>query len=840
MAFSSHRAVSYIAGLEGGDQAAAAVMDRWAEPGWRETVNRIGKLAELEGRSAAQARNVALALVCARQDVLAAMGVPDDGSEPPERENISGWWTRFKKRAKKAVGSGWDAFADTLGDAFKNLGDWDSFRDILDNVKLVATGGGTAIGDAATAAAESALNEALGPYLKQMGGVMARAYGKSRTVVVDAVGDFIRSKTKSDFLEDLARELTRTTYDILWGYPQCLCEYACAKPLTDGLRKAGGVPAIIGSILSGIYPALQLQSAPWDAPALYLYSERLPLLPKAKLSDEGIVGGVLDLIGDRKDASISAPRAFDDYSPWLVDMVALGAPGPTVLTDSKPARWYFEHPESALSVLEDAGKIDNAISGLFKWLGKIDRLIEIIQEARKYGQTAMDTVKAIDTGSLKQSLSAAVRDTVNRESVEQLGGWAVEKQAKPLAQRELKRQVRRAIDELGIRKYLDEADKIYRRASVYVPKAPPLDGSISGSSEAFLETWMPATIGLQARAKYGVMVELWAHLTQAEREKWKTAPHSYWKTKATDFPAWYKKLSKDPRVADYTFELEAPYKYQLSASAGDDWWVKILEKDRDAMRSGKTTTLFFLEFAGRTRIPKSPTVPPSLRDVGWPLGFERPNGTTAKTGQYYAWRQDWLDIHDPERFKSAIVYYDKLWSLMSIRERQAWLQSTPKGVSEPAVAFEPKLVRAASAEAPKLRVTTGPTITRRRFWALQMIRLYPESLKTLDAKRVGDIAKATQTAWAATVKTVERFDNLANVNLAGIQRGLQLSQRVLARPWLLPQAELPDTPPMGASVWQGGGGGEMEKVEEVKRSLVVPVVLGGVGVVLLGLGLFKR
>lgn len=821
--FSSYRAVSYARTLPNGDRAAELCLDKWV-PNWRA---RVAALTAPDPKKISQ--ETALAMIMALEDTKRHV-LPRQAHEAQALGdgNISGWWTDLKRWVKRTASDAWDTFTDTMKDAWDNLGDWDSFKDWADNVQFILTSGGSSLGKGAAAAAEEALTATIGPFLHDLGVVIGKAYGDSKNTVMRRARNWMKEQTGSKMAGEIAAETAGTVYDLSLGYPPCLCEEACIKPVADGLKKAGGVPAIIGNVLAAVYPVVQLTQAPQVAPALGYYAGGGVLLPNAKISDTKIVGDILNVISDEMDRKIGMPRSFELYRPWLVDLVARGSRGPATMTDQdRYARYYFERPEQAVAIIAEADKIGDPISGLFEILGKIDRYVDMALQAYKVGKGMVDTYRSINIDSLGQSLTAAVRETITAENMEKLGGWALSK-GESFAKRQLHKQVRIAIQELGLQPYLDKLELAAKYSGRYLP--PMGDGNISGPATSFLTQWMPASIGLQARAKYALMVQLWASMNETERDRWKHPPGgeaALWKRYATDFPAWHKKLSNDPKVAEYVFQLSAPRKYKIMAKAGDNAWERLNDSVRAAMRRGGYPTLFFVNFSGRLRIPKKPKAP-NVLDTGWPLGHERPKGWDATPSQYYAWRQDMLDIIIPARFKVAFKHYEAVWKAMPAEFRRAWLKDTPDGPKNPPLVLEPKFLSDILARLPELRVTGTQFMTRNRFWALVMLTKYPNSLKVLDKSGLQAALKATREVTQALnslpPKVIVGRPTLAGGYKAVSDLSLDLLDYDKAR----------QEPGMGTAPDTGAA------APTTKRFPALPLTLGGVGLILLGLAQTKR
>lgn len=807
--FSSSYAVSQMRTLPSGDRIAELFLDRWV-PDWRPRV------AALTAPDPAKiSRDTALAIILELEDTKRFVQGrqshdPVVGSGP---EQIAGWWTDAKRWLSRTAKDAWDTFTDTMKDAWDNLGDWNSLQDILDNAQFIFTSGGSALGKGASRAAEQALNESLRPFLKLIGETMGSWYGEGKHQTMKAVREAVKKATNSKITGGIAAELAGTVYDLALGYPPCICEEACIKPVSDGLKKAGGIPAIIGNVLGVIYPIIQLPQAPDASQALGLYANRLPLLPNAKISESGIVGDILDVISDEIDQTIVTPKSFARYQPWLVDYVARGLPGPTTLIDqTKTARWYYEHPEYAVDIVAQANKIDNILSGMFEWLGKIERYAKLAVQAYKTGKQIYDGAKAVELSSFGQSLSAAANDLFDTETLEKIGGWALDK-ARPIAERQLHQGVRMAIKELGIQKYLDQADLIAYYAGRYVPPRSAGDGNISGPNVAtsFMTQWMPATIGLQARAKYSAMVELWAMSDLTERERWKSAPTHYWAKYATDFPAWHKLFNNSAKVTEYSFQLAGPTNYHAMAVAGDPAWPLLNDSVRQAMRNGDYPTLFFRNFAGRLRIPKKPK-PPNVRDAGWPIGFDRPEGFSAYPSQYYAWRQDVLDIINPERFKAAYKRIESLWLAMPVPFRNAWLKDTPNGPKNPPLLLEPEYVAEALKTHPSLRLTGTNFMTRKRFWSIVMLAAHPNSLRVPDTQALKIMTEKTGAITKALLGLPPKTVSVS----AGLSR--------------TPVLEL-----IPGFVTEPDMGKEITGPKAPKSFPIVPLALSGAGLILIGL-----
>lgn len=473
---------------------------------------------------------------------------------------------KLRKKLKQAASSGWDGFSKTVKDTLKSFKGIDSVGDVMNIVKVTVTGGASLAGDAAVTAVQDAILELLSPYLAQVAQTIGKGYGKGRSEVRQAVRRAIKKAGGNSVIQRIGAEFVNANYDLLLGYPPCVCEKGCIKPVADGLARSA-VPYIkaIGEALKVIYPIVQgeFTGGPQDSQALYLYaSGEVPLLPNAKLPGGAgkTLENVLDVLGDEYAAGV--PQSFTKYSPYLVDLVARGKPGPYVYGSNKRADWYFANPLKAEAVLVDADKIGGVLNAVDKYLRKINRYWEM-------GKSVVDLYQAVAeqdfTFSLSEWDSADVKKFAEGQ-FQDIQGWAIAKtkdyqniatgvagaakskalgkaqQYKSLSQLSLKDLPKLGSSAIGTGK---QAAAAKLPGKIIVP--PRMFGAPS-TAQAFMGDWQIAQIGLYARARYNDMARLWLSATPAQRKQWKDAPARRWRDEAVDYPMWYRKFSKSEKM----------------------------------------------------------------------------------------------------------------------------------------------------------------------------------------------------------------------------------------------------------------------------------------------------
>ena len=525
----------------------------------------------------------------------------------------------------------------------------------------------------------------------------------------------------------------------------------------------------------------------------------IQLLPNVKLDDTSFVGNILDFVSSVKGITISTPRAFVAYSPWLVDLVARGYQGPVAHgTTKRSARWYFERPDKALEVIEDADKIASMLSEFSRVLGRIIKWVEWAKKAYDTGKQVYDGYQAYSKGDMREALVMAAREYTDPATLERLGQGLWDR-GRECAIEEATAAARRALEDVEVVRWVQGLEGGIRRLGYAVPQ---LDGSVRGTASAWAADWMPATIGLMARAKYQAMLELWIAMTPAERARWKTKRD--WERKGsnpTDFPAWYNHFEKSDKVKQIGFQQMAPVIYGHNMAYANYRWGTLNFLERAAMRANGLGDIAFGGFD--CRIPKSPRAP-SVRDIGWPIGLKRPESMVAKPGQYMAWAQDFYDAHDTKRHEAREVEIDRIWQALSVASRKAWFNHKVSWPTAPSIAFEKvegtgTAMRTALTS--KLAGSSGvrfTPVTFQRYWARIMVSKYPGSLESPDV-------------------TAPTYD---------VARMLQPTITVELEPHEFPQVKR-DEPAMGA-----------ELIEETSKA--VPIALGVAGLALLGMAALRK
>jgi len=553
----------------------------------------------------------------------------------------------FMDELENAFEDGWDSFSDSIEYAVKNIKNIDDLGDVLNVVKIVATGGGSLLAESGINALQEVIFKQLNPYIQRIGKEVGEGYAVAR---IEGIKPILKGIDKWDapkIIKRIAKEFIDTLWDIILGNPTCMCEPGCAGPVAKALKDSGNsYVQLIGQIIGIVAPIAQKLGYEGEyanvtnyanAPCLYVYAENaVPMLPSVRL-DEETIGGVANVIeffnkDFAKKMTAGMPQAFNNYHDWLVDMVARGYDGPRLMFGSHHARYYFDHPDKAAKVLKESSTIQDVVDQAGKW-------IDYINKAAKYISTAKDMyeeVKDVDFSDIDISKINIedIKDyiSIDTDQLRELGGWALDT-GKDYAMREAVAKANELADESGltdIYNTVNEAKRRYKQVqgelasgtdrvqalqdaiergkggtsgegigttlmSFGKSKFSGLEnanfGGASSTTLAVMGEWMPALIGTEARAKYNDMLALWSSMSHAERDRWKNAPKEYWATKHTDYREWYKKFSKSNDVAKYCFNRNTPTQYTKIRDAVVALWPSLSEYEREAMRIGKPVEL---------------------------------------------------------------------------------------------------------------------------------------------------------------------------------------------------------------------------------------------------------
>jgi hypothetical protein len=466
----------------------------------------------------------------------------------------------------------WDTFEDTVKRSIKSF-KVNSVSDALSVVKTIATGGAAPLADGGIAA----LNDFVFSKLAENARYIAEAFGgciaDKRATIGDTVERHLRDKHDwSAPMARLAREFVVANYDLITGYPECMCEQACIENVSKGLKDAGGIPGIIGIILWYIWPIMQGRpskdiklppSAMAISPCLYWYGSGGQLLANAQLGEsttKAIAKGLKYINEDAgKKMEGGLPAAFNAYRPYLVDLVARGYEGPEAMGGTaRRARFYFDHPDQAKIVIDASNILERQIAKVTEFT---DKYLGWLDEAYAVGKVAYDLYQSQGDGSFDF-------DSIDAADLQRIAGHFLEK-GRSLAESTADRYVRELRDKLELGEIADayaSARKAVRQAkkakqdfkritgkfkASSIPSSPSMkatqrataayasnvasnflkSGNVAGlnmagfgatmtKGQAFMAEWQPAQIGLEARQRWNNMIFAWANMTDAERAKW--------------------------------------------------------------------------------------------------------------------------------------------------------------------------------------------------------------------------------------------------------------------------------------------------------------------------------
>jgi len=337
--------------------------------------------------------------------------------------------SEVKKKIREAANRGFDSFNDAVANSLRAFGGVDDWRDVLDIAKVVLSAGASIAQDSIIVGIQMAMMELVDPYLNKVNKMMGESYGKARRAMRKAAQKLVGRMGANDVVKEVIGEIVNSIYDLMLGYPPCVLEKACIQPIATALSKVDVVYVkAVGEALKVIYPIIQGNyqgvDMPQSSPATYLYaSGEVPLLPNAKLPAglRKTLNTVLEVIGDKGGYSVGVPEAFERFQPYLIDLVARGAQGPSVYGSQKRARHYFLNPLDAQKVLKQADRIGGI-------LNKVDKYFRRINEYLEYGQAAYDLYTAIDGADFSFDLEEWNAEDFKKilgEKVQDLQSWAV-------------------------------------------------------------------------------------------------------------------------------------------------------------------------------------------------------------------------------------------------------------------------------------------------------------------------------------------------------------------------------------------------------------------------------
>jgi hypothetical protein len=510
-------------------------------------------------------------------------------------DDLGNYGARFSDAAQEGA----NAFSRIVLRELKELKP-DSFADALNIVKILATGGASWGIDKAEGAFYDLLSRWIAPHLQELGKRMGHAYANGEQAVVSAAAsafDGIDNKKFRETMQLIARNVAREGYHLVFGYPPCVCERGCIKPVADALAKNGNpYVKIVGQVLKIVYPIVQgtVNDVPKFAhisQALYMYAgsksaSGIPLLPKAKFDKKAlkVVKRIVDEMGKGKEFLSGMPTSHELYQRYLVDIVARGYRGPVVMgvTNGYDARYYFENPDQALKVIKSADKIGDVTKVVGKYLEYVAAAEELIQNAKEFKSKSFDMYEAVknkdfdfDPKMIKEyadkGVGAAVDEAEKRlKDADTFLDAATDKSMRALKNRMTAGRSYRGVLR-GINAFKEAKQDVaaarskFRSGSFFrlgsssmrsklrssVALALKNQSGVSGlgttTPEEFMGEWMVAEMGLEARAKWNALAEQWLGLTAAQQDSWKSESKNSvprWQKDATEWDEWAKIFSE--------------------------------------------------------------------------------------------------------------------------------------------------------------------------------------------------------------------------------------------------------------------------------------------------------
>lgn len=452
--------------------------------------------------------------------------------------NIDEWLDEVEDRLEdgaKAVGDvldeaaeeSWSVFEKTwtkVVERFSTFDDWKDlldFQTVMDSLLTVGTFGVHDVVNEGLNALNDKLYELITPWIARLGEAIAEGYAHSRAKIKEGIEVWLDNWDAPKVVIKIVQEVVAGIYDVLLGYPPCVCEQGCIAPIAKAL-KDNGCPyvKIVGQVLSVIWPICQGRgdfnlNFPEVATCMYMYAGTtdpkepgLQLLPAANLNKDSlkVVMKIVEQISSSasKNMKFGMPQSYGVYKQYLVDEIARGKQGPTWLGQSsgRSARYYMEHPDEAVAVLEDSNIVNDVI-------GWVTQYIEWLNTVAAYGKKALDTYDAVKSGNYDLEITQ-----------EDLGKLLEQGEAE--LKKKAEAELQRGVDKVN--KKVDDAVADVKNA-FKVPGFSGFGGLPSGfagvsKAEAFMGEWMLAELGLAAREKYNVMVQLYVH--ELESAGWRT------------------------------------------------------------------------------------------------------------------------------------------------------------------------------------------------------------------------------------------------------------------------------------------------------------------------------
>jgi hypothetical protein len=447
------------------------------------------------------------------------------------------------------------------------------------------------------------------------------------------------------------------------------------------------------------------------------------------------------------------PRSFEAYRPYLVDLVARGYNGPEAMGGTgRRAKWYFDHPGEAAAIVSSSKVIDRQIA---KVTQVVDKYLGWIMTAAEVGKVVYDLYQSQGSGDFDPSSidAADVQRLLGRfaEKGHDLVESSTSRYAKALTEKLDLGDVAQAYSTLakGVAAVKQAAAQKKRITKIAVPgptkaqlstassilkaggvvKLAGLNGFGVTTGQAFLTEWQPAQIGLEARQRWNHMVYAWAHMTDAEKARFRLdegTNEQTWVATGVNYNgslnppcgpgvgSWYKLLTTDKRALQAIYNVNLPTYYA-------DWLAGALgvvdqanAATHKVFRSGSTG---FLPNPFKWSFTIPGTLIPSPRDVGWNT---RSEGYSATPEQYVMWFNELRNLYDPRRWKAAFDTAYTLWTHGTDGSPSSWRKDTVNGAKNPPIAWRAPLFKALTKSG--VKVTGSPTgyLTRKSFWAMVM------------------------------------------------------------------------------------------------------------------------
>ena len=163
----------------------------------------------------------------------------------------------------------WDEVKEKVQEFLQNMGDMFKFQDpksIFRFCAAVFTGGGSVIHEAAQTGikiTEAVIEATLMMELIEKAAVeiaeaMGEGYGEMYNRVMDRLERKLEKKIDNKVFRKIIYEFVKVNWDLLYGYPPCVCEQGCISIVADTLADNGN-PYVkaIGKVLQFLWPILQ-------------------------------------------------------------------------------------------------------------------------------------------------------------------------------------------------------------------------------------------------------------------------------------------------------------------------------------------------------------------------------------------------------------------------------------------------------------------------------------------------------------------------------------------------------------------------------------------------------